>query len=292
MRAVEERLERLELGVTPDELGDVTQEPSVTRSGDAVAGVGYGVSASSRSWRAYEEDALRDREPGDRGEHVDRPLEQAPGGEAEADGDEHHAFDPRAEADVAAQSDRLGLRARVRDEEGADHGCECRHEGYLVPVVHEREPDRGEDRRLADAVERRVEEGAEHRPLARGPGECAVEDVGHRADHEERSAQPEEEVLVPLLEADEHRAGEAEQDAGERQHVRRQLRLRDALHVALENLPRGLDVLLLEAVERVDARFLARGRHAARVRTPRSRPRKRTAATTSATRKPAAQSSQ
>ena len=49
MRAVEERLERLELGVTPDELGDVTQEPSVTRSGDAVAGVGYGVSASSRS---------------------------------------------------------------------------------------------------------------------------------------------------------------------------------------------------------------------------------------------------
>ena len=51
VRAVEERLERLELGVTPDELGDVTQEPSVTRSGDAVAGVGYGVSASSRSWR-------------------------------------------------------------------------------------------------------------------------------------------------------------------------------------------------------------------------------------------------
>ena len=68
----------------------------------------------------YEEDALRDREPRDRGEHVDRPLEQAPGGEAEADGDEHHALDPRAEADVAAQSDRLGLRARVRDEEGAD----------------------------------------------------------------------------------------------------------------------------------------------------------------------------
>ena len=70
---------------------------------------------------------------------------------------------------------------------------------------------------------------------------------------------PEVELRIPLLEADEHRADEAERDAGHRQHVRRQLRLRNALHRALQDLPGGLRVLLLDPVELADARAL-RGR--------------------------------
>ena len=154
----------------------------------------------------------------------------------------------------AREAERLGLRPRVADEEGADHGRERGDERDLVAVVHEREPDRGEHRGLADAVEARVEEGAEDRALARGPCERAVEDVGDRADHEEDAAEPEVEVLVPLLEAYEHGAGEAEGHARQRQHVGRQLRLRDAAHRALEDLPRGPRVLLLYAVELADAR--------------------------------------
>ena len=75
------------------------------------------------------------------------------------------------------------------------------------------EADRGEHRRLAETVERGVEERAEHGALARRPGERAVEDVGDRADDEEDAAEPEEELRVALLEADEHGADEAERDA-------------------------------------------------------------------------------
>ena len=67
-------------------------------------------------------------------------------------------------------------------------------------------------------------------------------------DDEQRAAEPEEELLVPVLESDENRPGEAQRDAGERQHVGRQLRPRDAMHRADENLPRGGRVLLLDAV--------------------------------------------
>ena len=71
------------------------------------------------------------------------------------------------------------------------------------------EPDRGEHRRLADAVEGRVEERPEDGALARGAGKGAVEDVGDRADDEQDAAEPEEEVFVPRLEADEDGTGEA-----------------------------------------------------------------------------------
>ena len=76
-------------------------------------------------------------------------------------------------------------------------------ESDVVALAREHEPDRGEHRRLAEAVERRVEERAEDGPLARRPGERAVEDVGDRADDEEDAAEPEEELRVALLEADE-----------------------------------------------------------------------------------------
>ena len=121
------------------------------------------------------------------------------------------------------------------------------------------EADRGEHGRLAEPVEGRVEKGAEHRALARGASERAVEDVGDRADDEEDAAEPEEEVRVALLEADEHGAGQAERDARHREHVRRQLRLRDAPHRALQDLAGRLRVLLLDPVELADARARAAG---------------------------------
>ena len=57
------------------------------------------------------------------------------------------------------------------------------------------------------AVGRRVEERAERRRLAAGPGERAVEDVEDRPGDEERRAEPVEEVLVAVLE--QRRATEA-----------------------------------------------------------------------------------
>ena len=111
----------------------------------------------------------------------------------------------RADPDVALQPERLGAGARVRDEERADDGRERERERDLVPVAHEDERDRAEHEALADAVGRRVEEGAERRPLAARAGERAVEDVEDRADHEDDGAEPEEEDLVPVLEVDEDR---------------------------------------------------------------------------------------
>src|SRR5947209_7680070 len=54
------------------------------------------------------QDALQDCDPGRRREHDDRPLERAPGSEHEARGDDDDALGPGAEADVAAQAERLG----------------------------------------------------------------------------------------------------------------------------------------------------------------------------------------
>src|SRR5262249_20123491 len=116
-------------------------------------------------------------------------------------------------------------------------------------VAHEHEPDRRQHRRLSEPVERRVEERAEDGALARGPRESSVEDVGDRPDHEKEAAEPEEELLVALLEADEDGAGETERDTGEREHVRGQLRPRHPAHRALQDLAGSLRVLLLDLVE-------------------------------------------
>src|SRR5581483_6509085 len=65
------------------------------------------------------QDALDDRDPRGRGQEVDRPGETAPRSEDEARGDHDDALRARAEPDVAAQAERLRLRAHVRHEEGA-----------------------------------------------------------------------------------------------------------------------------------------------------------------------------
>src|ERR1043166_4841110 len=67
------------------------------------------------------QDALQDCDPGRDGEHDDRPLERAPRSEHEPRADDDDALGAGAEADVAAQAQRLGLRPRVRHEEGARH---------------------------------------------------------------------------------------------------------------------------------------------------------------------------
>ena len=70
---------------------------------------------------------------------------------------------------------------------------------------------------------------------------------------EQGAAEPEEELLVACLEADEDGTRETERDAREGEHVRGQLRLRDPAHGALQDLARRLRVLLLDAIELVDA---------------------------------------
>ncbi len=86
--------------------------------------------------------------------------------------------------------ERLGAGAGVRDEKRAgDRGHRDRDED-VPAVAREDVGDRGEHEALADAVGRRVEEGAERRRLAAGAGECAVEDVEDRADDEDEGREP------------------------------------------------------------------------------------------------------
>src|SRR5689334_23069429 len=65
------------------------------------------------------QDALDDRDPGGRGQEVDRPLEPAPRREHEAGRDHDDALRAGAQPDVAAEAERLRLRPHVGHEEGA-----------------------------------------------------------------------------------------------------------------------------------------------------------------------------
>src|ERR1700758_3541943 len=122
------------------------------------------------------EDALENRDPGGRGEHDDRPLETAPRSEDEPRRDDNHAPRAGAEPDVAAQAERLRLRARIRDEEGACDSCDREDDCGVVPVAGEDERDRREHRSLADAIGGRVEERTERGGLPAGASERAVQD--------------------------------------------------------------------------------------------------------------------
>src|SRR5581483_11944729 len=84
--------------------------------------VDIGASMACIQLLSDEEEALQDGDPGGGGEHDDRPLERAPGSEHEARGDHDDPLRSGAEADVAAQAERLRLRAGVRDEERAGDG--------------------------------------------------------------------------------------------------------------------------------------------------------------------------
>src|SRR5205085_12145636 len=111
--------------------------------------------------RSYAQDPLADREPGRCGEDADRPDERAPGREDEPDRDHDDPLRAAADADVAAETERLGAGARVADEERAGDGREGEADAHEVVVTREHERDRAEHDALAHAVGRRVEEGAE-----------------------------------------------------------------------------------------------------------------------------------
>ena len=166
------------------------------------------------------QDALEHRDPRGHGEQIDRPLEPAPRREHEAGRDHDDALGARAEPDVAAEPERLSLRANVRHEEGAGDCDDREDDGDVVSGAGEDERDRGEHRALADAVGRGVEEGAEGGRFASRARQRAVEDVEDRADDEERRAEPVEEELVPALERDEHCREETQRDPRRREGVR------------------------------------------------------------------------
>src|SRR2546429_5697081 len=63
------------------------------------------------------QDALADGDPRGAREEHERPGQHAPRREDETPGDDDDAFGARPDPDVAAEAERLGLRARVRDEE-------------------------------------------------------------------------------------------------------------------------------------------------------------------------------
>src|ERR1051325_10417322 len=63
------------------------------------------------------QDALNDRDPCGEGEEHERPGQHAPRRENETRGDDDDALGARPDPHVAAEAERLGLRARVRDEE-------------------------------------------------------------------------------------------------------------------------------------------------------------------------------
>src|SRR5260221_13727071 len=65
------------------------------------------------------QDALDNCDPRGCCEQIDRPLKAAPRREHEPACDDDDAFGTRAEPDIAAQPERLRLRANVRHGEGA-----------------------------------------------------------------------------------------------------------------------------------------------------------------------------
>src|SRR6185437_5696394 len=88
------------------------------------------IRSSMNELLANVQDALDDRDPGGRGQEIDRPLKPAPRAEHEAGRDHDDALGARAKTDVTAQAERLGLRADIRNEERAGDR-------------HDREDDRG-----------------------------------------------------------------------------------------------------------------------------------------------------
>src|SRR5207302_905267 len=114
------------------------------------------------------QDSLQDGHPGGRREQVDRPRQDSPRRQDESGGDDDDALRTRADADVAAEAERLCAGPRVADEEGAADGRHRERERDLVAMPREHEPDRAEHHAFADAVEGRVDECAERRRLPAG----------------------------------------------------------------------------------------------------------------------------
>src|SRR5690349_23377912 len=87
---------------------------------------------SSEQLLADVQDALRHGDPRGCGEEIDGPLEPAPRSEHEARRDDDDALGAGAEADVAAQAERLRLRPDVGDEERAGDGHDREDDGDVV----------------------------------------------------------------------------------------------------------------------------------------------------------------
>jgi hypothetical protein len=161
-----------------------------------------------------------------------------------------HALGTAADADVSLEADQLGLRARVRNEEGTGDRRDAEDDGDVVAGAREHEGDCREHEPFADPVGERVEELAERRRLVALTGERAVEDVEDRADDEERRTKPVEEELVAVLERDRDRGRSTEQHAPGRQRIRAHTRARETTDIARGEAPGSVGVALLDGADR------------------------------------------
>src|SRR5215218_353895 len=153
-------------------------------------------------------------------------------GEDQADRKYHHADRPGGQTDLAFDPQRLGPGAGVGDHQRKEHGDHAHRGGDVVALDGEVAGDGGEHDPLLDPVQGRVEEGAEHGPLARHPRVAAVERVHDRAEHE-GDAGEEEEAL-----GDQRGGDQVAEQPDHRDCVRSQARLDQAVaSVGAELLP-------------------------------------------------------
>ena len=135
----------------------------------------------------------RDRQDGEDDEDADETDGQAEACKRHARDDEDEALGARCEPDVGRQADALRARVRIADEQRAAHGDhERQHRQQRLGLGAEQPcPDADEDDRLARPIERRVEEGAERRAGALGPGQAAVDRVEQRSEGQDHRADEE-----------------------------------------------------------------------------------------------------
>src|SRR5215208_899546 len=126
-------------------------------------------------------DPLDDGERRQGGHHVDRRLEQVHSvdqlgaREHESDREDHHPHGPGGQPHLALDPQRLGARACVGDHQRAQYHRHAGRGGDRVAGVGEVPGHGREYHSLLDAIERRVEEGAEEGALARHPRVAAVD---------------------------------------------------------------------------------------------------------------------
>src|SRR3954453_15196248 len=177
-------------------------------------------------------DALQHGHRAERREHVHGRCEQPEVGEQDADRQDHDAHGAAGDPDLAIDAERLGPGAGVADHERGEDGEHGRGGRHLVVLRGEHRGDRGEDDALLDAVERRVEERAELRALARHARVAPVHRVADGADDEGDAA--DDEKLLP----DQDGGDDVQHQAGDRDRVRREPRLDQAVadHLAARAL--------------------------------------------------------
>src|SRR3954466_2449728 len=96
---------------------------------------------SSEQLLADVQDALQNGDQRGCGQQIDEPLECAPWREHEAGREDDDALGPRAEADVAAEAERLCFRADVGNEERAGDRDDREDDRRVVAGTREDEAD-------------------------------------------------------------------------------------------------------------------------------------------------------